>query len=223
MRLASAAVSPCDVISEWQTMLNNHFALTSMRNRPCFKGLQLAEHPHNFRVLRYWFSHRIPLSVPRLSVTRARAEPGERRVPPPTNPKHRAKQAATCGIWTNSAEESCPRNRMEQRAVGQSIRVTAASSLLWLECAGCAVSSSRSKTVRCGEVLAMRHVGDNFRQLFCHDAQLCVRLLRSPFKKLKGRVRVDTVGEHQNALDCSMTARFSANSVTAAVIAACCA
>ncbi len=40
--------------------------------------------------------------------------------------------------------------------------------------------------------VAVLQVADILRQLFCHDAQLDVCFLRSPFQKVKGCVRFDT-------------------------------
>src|SRR4051795_3770305 len=68
MRFASAAVSPCDVMGQRQTALNDYFALTSVPDRPRLKGVQLAEHLRHLCVLDFELSHRTLL--PLLLITR---------------------------------------------------------------------------------------------------------------------------------------------------------
>jgi hypothetical protein len=68
MRFASAAVSPCDVMGQRQTALNDYFALTSVPDRPRLKGVQVAEHLRHLCVLDFSLSHRTLL--PLLLITR---------------------------------------------------------------------------------------------------------------------------------------------------------
>ena len=79
MRFASAAVSPCDVMGQRQTALNDYFALTSVPDRPRFKGVQVggtSPPPLRTRLLAQ------PPDTPTAVIDHAaRAEPGERRVP----------------------------------------------------------------------------------------------------------------------------------------------
>jgi len=68
MRFASAAVSPCDVMGQRQTALNDYFALTSVPHRPRVQGVQVAKHLRHLCVLDFELSHRTLL--PLLLITR---------------------------------------------------------------------------------------------------------------------------------------------------------
>ncbi len=70
MRFASAPVSPCNMIGQRQTTEDDYLALTFVRDRLFVEGPQPAEHLRHLCIVESWLSHRIPLTVPLLVMTR---------------------------------------------------------------------------------------------------------------------------------------------------------